>query len=87
MLHDVDVYLQGINARLKAEGSAAKPWRRADIFAANAIIGEIFGEGGGDEALRSEFLSVAAQAVRHRTREPRCSTTSASSTTATRRRR
>ena len=30
---------------------------RADIFAANAIIGEIFGEGGGDEALRSEFLS------------------------------
>ena len=57
VLHDVDVYLQGVNARLKAEGSAAKPWRRADIFAANAIIGEIFGEGGGDEARRSEFLS------------------------------
>ena len=70
VLHDVDVYLQGINARLKAEGSAAKPWTRVDVFAANAIIGEIFGEGGGDEARRSEFLSAAAQAVRHRAREP-----------------
>jgi acyl-homoserine lactone acylase PvdQ len=57
VLHDVDVYLQGINARLRAEGSAARPWRRADVFAANAVIGEIFGEGGGDEARRSEFLS------------------------------
>jgi len=57
VLHDVDVYLQGINARLRAEGSTAKPWRRADVFAANAVIGEIFGEGGGDEARRSEFLS------------------------------
>ena len=28
-----------------------------DVFAANAITGEIFGEGGGDEARRSEFLS------------------------------
>ena len=43
---------------------------RADIFAANAIIGEIFGEGGGDEARRSEFLSSLRKRVRHRTREP-----------------
>ncbi|MBE2318291.1 penicillin acylase family protein [Solirubrobacter sp. CPCC 204708] len=58
VLHDVDVYLQGINARLRAEGSTARPWRRADVFAANAVIGEIFGEGGGDEARRSQFLSA-----------------------------
>ncbi len=57
LLHDIDVYLQGINARLKAEKSAAKPWTRVDVFAANAVTGEIFGEGGGDEALRSQFLS------------------------------
>ncbi|RKQ93775.1 acyl-homoserine lactone acylase PvdQ [Solirubrobacter pauli] len=57
LLHDIDVYLQGINARLKAEKSTAKPWTRVDVFAANAVTGEIFGEGGGDEARRSEFLS------------------------------
>ena len=27
---------QGLNARLKAEGSDAKPWTRVDVFAANA---------------------------------------------------
>lgn len=57
LLHDIDVYLEGINARLKAEGGTQKPWTRVDVFAANAVTGEIFGEGGGDEALRSQFLS------------------------------
>lgn len=57
LLHDIDVYLQGINARLKAEKSPSKPWTRVDVFAANAVTGEIFGEGGGDEALRSQWLS------------------------------
>jgi acyl-homoserine lactone acylase PvdQ len=57
LLHDIDVYLQGVNARLKAEKSPQEPWTRVDVFAANAVIGEIFGEGGGDEALRSQFLS------------------------------
>jgi acyl-homoserine lactone acylase PvdQ len=56
LLHDVDVYLEGINARLKAEGGT-RPWTRVDVFSANAVIGEIFGEGGGDEPRRSEFLS------------------------------
>src|SRR4051794_32629059 len=56
VLHDIDVYLQGINARRKAEGGT-RPWTRVDVFAAIATIGEIFGQGGGDEAVRSEFLS------------------------------
>ena len=70
LLHDIDVYLQGINARLKAERSTARPWTRVDVFAANAIIGEIFGEGGGDEALPLAVPLVAAQAVRPRARRP-----------------
>jgi acyl-homoserine lactone acylase PvdQ len=55
--HDIDVYLQGLNARLKADGGT-RPWTRVDIYAANAITGQIFGQGGGDEARRSEFLST-----------------------------
>jgi Penicillin amidase len=54
VLHDVDVYLQGMNARL----GAGQKWSRVDIFSANAIIGQIFGQGGGDEARRSDFLST-----------------------------
>lgn len=55
--HDIDVYLEGMNARFRADGNGSRPWTRVDIYAANAITGQIFGEGGGDEARRSEFLS------------------------------
>jgi len=57
LLHDIDVYVQGINARLKAEKSTQKPWTRVDVYGVNAILGQIFGEGGGDEARRSTLLS------------------------------
>jgi acyl-homoserine lactone acylase PvdQ len=50
--HDIDVYLQGLNARLGGD----RPWTRVDVYAANAITGQIFGQGGGDEARRSEFF-------------------------------
>ncbi len=53
LLHDTDVYIQGVNARLKQEGSASKPWTRADVYSVNALAGQIFGQGGGDEARRS----------------------------------
>lgn len=56
LLHDIDVYVRGINARLKEEGSGQKPWRRIDIYATNALLARFLGQGGGDEALRSEFL-------------------------------
>jgi acyl-homoserine lactone acylase PvdQ len=55
--HDIDVYLEGLNARLRQDGNGSRPWTRVDIYAANAITGQIFGQGGGDEARRSEFLS------------------------------
>src|SRR3954466_3499290 len=57
LLHDVDVYVDGLNARLKAENSGSKPFTRVDVFALNALAGQIFGQGGGDEARRSELLS------------------------------
>ncbi len=57
LLHDIDVYVAGVNARLKAEKSSQKPWTRVDVIGANALVGQIFGQGGGDEARRSELLS------------------------------
>src|SRR4051794_14590216 len=49
LLHDIDVYVAGLNARRRAEHSAQKPYTRVDVFAANALGGQIFGQGGGDE--------------------------------------
>ena len=57
VLHDIDVYLQGINAYLSSHGSTAPPFTRTDIYAFNALKDQFVGEGGGDEATRSEFLS------------------------------
>jgi acyl-homoserine lactone acylase PvdQ len=51
------MYVAGANARLKAEKSTATPYTRVDIYAANAVAGQLFGRGGGDEAARSELLS------------------------------
>jgi acyl-homoserine lactone acylase PvdQ len=58
VLHDIDVYLQGINAYLKAHGSTGAPFTRNDIYAFNALKDQFVGEGGGDESVRSEFLSA-----------------------------
>ena len=55
--HDIDVYLEGANARIRADGGT-RPWTRVDIYAANALIGQIWGQGGGDEARRSEFYDA-----------------------------
>ena len=45
------------STRACAPTAATRPWTRVDIYAANAITGQIFGQGGGDEARRAEFLS------------------------------
>ena len=84
--HDIDVYLQGLNARLKADGGT-RPWTRVDIYAANAITGQIFGEGGGDEARRSEFLSTLRKRYGEGQGPRALRRLHASSTTPTRRRR
>jgi acyl-homoserine lactone acylase PvdQ len=56
-LRDTDHYLLGLNARLKHDRSAQKPWTRVDIYSVNALAGQLFGQGGGDEARRSQLLS------------------------------
>src|SRR3954449_7130981 len=58
LLHDIDVYVKGINARLRFEKSGQKPWTRVDVYSINALAGQIFGQGGGDEVRRSQFLDA-----------------------------
>jgi Penicillin amidase len=61
LLHDIDVYLRGINAQLRSIDSRNPPWTRNDIYAVNALKDQLFGEGGGDEARRSMFLAGLQQ--------------------------
>jgi acyl-homoserine lactone acylase PvdQ len=61
LVHDIDVYVAGINAQLRASRSAAKPWTRNDVYAVNALKGQFLGQGGGDEARRSMFLAGLQQ--------------------------
>ena len=50
LLHDIDVYVKGINAYYKEhEERGHKPWTRRDVIALNAVKSQLFGEGGGDE--------------------------------------
>jgi acyl-homoserine lactone acylase PvdQ len=57
ILHDIDVYLQGINAYLAAHGGNSVPYTRTDIYALNAVKDQFVGEGGGNQAPNAEFLS------------------------------
>jgi acyl-homoserine lactone acylase PvdQ len=64
VLHDLDLYLQGINAYLTAHsdrlgifGNVA-PFTLTDIYAFNAIKDQFVGEGGGNQAANSEFLAA-----------------------------
>ena len=56
VLHDIDVFISGINDYLADSGSSNAPWTRTDVFALNALKGQFVGQGGGDEARRSQFL-------------------------------
>src|SRR3954454_3670373 len=58
VLRDIDIYIDGINDRLTKEKSKEKPWKRVDVYSVNALAGQIFGQGGGDEVNRSKLLSA-----------------------------
>ena len=58
LLKDVDSYIAGINAYIKANGDYTPHWTRNDVIAIAALIGARFGVGGGDEARRSQMLSA-----------------------------
>jgi len=61
VLHDIDVFISGINDYLASTGSPNAPWTRNDVFALNALKGQFVGQGGGDEARRSQFLGGLQQ--------------------------
>ena len=56
LLHDIDVYLAGINAWYAANSPSTPKFTRNDIYAINAVKGQFLGEGGGSEPAASQFL-------------------------------
>ncbi|MDO8213957.1 penicillin acylase family protein [Conexibacter sp. CPCC 206217] len=56
LLRDIDEYVKGINARFAFDRSSQAPFTRVDVYAINALAGQIFGQGGGDETRRSMLL-------------------------------
>jgi acyl-homoserine lactone acylase PvdQ len=61
ILHDIDTYLTGVNAYFKKSGSTSPPFTRNDIYAVLALKGQFVGQGGGDEAVRTQFYSSLQQ--------------------------
>jgi len=57
VLKDIDTYISGINAYFTSTNSTAPPFTRNDIIALNALKGQFLGQGGGDEARRTQFLT------------------------------
>src|SRR3954449_5084026 len=57
VLHDIDTFVTGINARYKKDGVKAAKWGRNDVYALDALKGQFVGQGGGDEARRTQFYS------------------------------
>ncbi|MBN8869046.1 MAG: penicillin acylase family protein [Solirubrobacterales bacterium] len=58
VLRDIDTYIGGINDYLHAHNSTNPDWTRNDVYAVNALKDQFLGEGGGDEARRSQFLGT-----------------------------
>ena len=57
MLRDIDTYVKGINAYNAIHNPTEAKFTRNDIYAFNALKDQFFGEGGGNQAQNSEFLS------------------------------
>ena len=58
MIADVQAYVAGINAYNRANRLPIDPWRAEDVAGIAALIGAVFGGGGGDETNRSMFLDA-----------------------------
>ncbi len=56
VLKDIGNFIKGINAYLDASASSNAHWTRNDVYSLNALKDQFVGEGGGDEARRSQFL-------------------------------
>jgi acyl-homoserine lactone acylase PvdQ len=59
LLHDMAVYVKGVNAYYRATKklrNPIKPWTVRDVIAFNAIKSQLFGQGGGGEVDAAQFL-------------------------------
>jgi acyl-homoserine lactone acylase PvdQ len=61
LLHDIDTFISGINDYLAANSPGTAPWTRNDVYALNALKGQFLGQGGGDEARRTQFYARLKQ--------------------------
>ena len=61
VLRDIDTYIKGINAYNAIHNPTEAKYTRNDIYAFNALKDQFFGEGGGNQAQNSEFLSGLEQ--------------------------
>jgi acyl-homoserine lactone acylase PvdQ len=58
LIADVRAYVAGINAYHAANRLPIEPWTLNDVAAMGALIGAVFGAGGGDETRRAMFLDA-----------------------------
>ena len=61
VLRLVDAYVAGINGWYRRAGLPLARWTRRDVVAVAALIGSIFGAGGGEETRRANFLALLQQ--------------------------
>jgi acyl-homoserine lactone acylase PvdQ len=61
VLNDIDTFISGINDYLDIHSPSTPDWTRNDVYALNAVKGQFVGQGGGDEARRSQFLGGLQQ--------------------------
>ncbi len=54
---DAEAYVAGVNAFNREAGNDVKPWTTTDVGAVGALLGQVFGGGGGDEVRRSMLLA------------------------------
>ena len=57
LLHDMAVYVKGVNAYYKANKRTHRPWTVRDVIAFNAIKSQLFGQGGGGEVDAAQMLN------------------------------
>jgi acyl-homoserine lactone acylase PvdQ len=57
VIADAKSYIAGINAEYRKTKAIAKPWTLNDVVAVTALLGNVFGRGGGMEVQSSQLLA------------------------------
>ena len=67
LLADIDTYIAGMNAWYSKNAADQPPITRADIYALNAVKGQLLGEGGGNEMNNGFFLDALRSKLGNKT--------------------